>query len=295
MLKQRIITAVLLLPIVVVLLFFLSLEHFALALLAVNFLMAWEWARLSGFEKNWQRILFGLSVVLLSVIIWLNQMNLTSWPASSWPNEWNWQQLPLMVYSLTLILWCVAVAFVLFADPEKLKNHFFRWLQLCIGVILLIGFWISMISLRHTENLNDDSLRGGWILLYMMMLIWAADIGGYIFGRLWGRHKIAPVVSPGKTWEGFSGSVLLSTLVAFIGIEWLSIPVTHFGLFFLTIFFIVIIALWGDLFESLLKRRAHLKDSSQLLPGHGGLLDRMDSSLAVAPFFLLLSSWMEWF
>lgn len=140
---------------------------------------------------------------------------------------------------------------------------------LAFGIVYITIAVAALIFLR-SENLN--------ILLAVFLVVWAGDIAAYAVGKRFGRHKIAPSISPGKSWEGLAGSVVMSaTLAAFLG--WVA-PIPHaiLGAVF------AVLGLGGDLFESSLKRRAGVKDSGSLIPGHGGLFDRVDALLPCAIF-----------
>jgi len=127
--------------------------------------------------------------------------------------------------------------------------------------------------------------HGSDLIVYLLCLVWAADIGAYLAGKCWGRHKLIPRVSPGKTVEGMMGGFLLTMLVAFVA-YWYFRPVYSF-LWFVIAAGIMLISLLGDLFISMLKRRRNLKDTGQIFPGHGGVLDRLDSLIAALPLFYL--------
>jgi phosphatidate cytidylyltransferase len=158
---------------------------------------------------------------------------------------------------------------------------------------MITGFWVSAVALRSVA-IDQEPARGAFFVLLMLVIIWGADVGGYVFGKWLGRHKLAPSISPGKTWEGFFGGVFTSGLVAIVGTHLLDLPIRHFGVFLALVLGLVVVSVLGDLFVSLLKREVKLKDTSNLLPGHGGVLDRLDSTLAVAPFFLLVAQTLEW-
>ncbi|WP_144391650.1 phosphatidate cytidylyltransferase [Pleionea sediminis] len=291
MLKQRIITGVLLLPVVGVVLFGLNLKGFALALLAINYLMGWEWARLAGVQSGASKSFFALFVSFLALVVWYFNQNLQLWP-STWFVEWHWTS-TLISYWLTLMAWVLAIIMILVSKYNKSFWTHGPWFRLAIGAILIVGFWVSAISVRNIQ-ISQDPYFGGYLVLYMLTLIWGADVGGYIFGKLFGKHKLAPSVSPGKTWEGFLGGLGLSLVVAFVGSYLLNFKINDYFIFAGSVIFITVISVFGDLFVSLLKRQENLKDTSHLLPGHGGILDRLDSSLAVAPFFLLIFSFQGW-
>jgi phosphatidate cytidylyltransferase len=131
------------------------------------------------------------------------------------------------------------------------------------------------------------------ILLLSLFVVWAIDTGAYFAGRRFGRRKLAVHVSPGKTWEGVYGGALLAFVIAVIGLNWLQ-PVLQLSYGSVALIFsgLALFSIFGDLFESLLKRQADLKDSSQLLPGHGGLLDRVDSLLVAVPMFFFVWQWI---
>jgi phosphatidate cytidylyltransferase len=153
--------------------------------------------------------------------------------------------------------------------------------RITIGFLSLILIWICVQALVFTHE-----QFGGWLLMYLLTLVWVADIGAYFAGRRFGRTKLAPAISPGKTWEGVAGGLLLNVV-------WVSLVfqfsdgwgLSYIG--FLTLGILTAaLSVVGDLFESVLKREAGLKDSGTLLPGHGGVLDRIDSVIAAAPIYL---------
>jgi phosphatidate cytidylyltransferase len=130
-------------------------------------------------------------------------------------------------------------------------------------------------------------MKGSWLILFVLLLVWAADTGAYAVGKLFGKHKLAPSVSPGKTWEGFFGGMVLAIIVAVIAAKLLNIQSRDTTLFLVCCVVTVIASVLGDLFESLTKREAGIKDSGTIFPGHGGMLDRIDSLIAAAPIFAL--------
>jgi phosphatidate cytidylyltransferase len=159
------------------------------------------------------------------------------------------------------------------------------------GVVAIVAVWAALLEMFL--------VRGAWFLVSMMALVWFADIGAYFTGKALGKHKLAPKVSPGKTWEGAAGGVAAAVIwvVASSGIEGSFGAVLGqrwplWGIALVTVF-LTALSIVGDLFESLLKRRAGVKDSSALLPGHGGVYDRIDALLPVAPMALLLTG--VWF
>ena len=147
------------------------------------------------------------------------------------------------------------------------------------GLLVLIPTGLSLAHL-----LTGHGTSGPTYVMFLLLLVWAADVGAYFAGRAFGRHALAPLVSPKKTWEGAAGGVVLAALVAAGGVEWFHRPA---GPFIALAMVTVVASIVGDLTESLFKRNAGLKESGKLLPGHGGVLDRIDSVTAAAPVFAL--------
>jgi len=292
MLKQRVITALLLLPAVYFLIFSLRLEIFAAVILVIVYLMALEWAKLAGFVKATHSSYFALALSAVNLSIWHFSERVEVWPSISWPHYFH-LDLPLTIVLVSLIAIFIAVMIVLTFSINS------RWWQArvsksLLGFILLPSFFIAFVSIRNIGYSGGNTVYGGSLLLYMLLLIWAADIGAYFSGRAFGKTKLTPV-SPNKTWEGAIGGLILSCTVGWFGISSLDLNVVNLPLYFAVIIFLAIISVFGDLFESALKRAANIKDSGNLLPGHGGLLDRLDSTITVAPVFYITFSYFEWF
>ncbi len=265
MLKYRLITAFMLMPLVLWVLFFASPVVFSLTLLLIDLLAAREWARLIGFSLNAQWLFSALHMLLLALLLLvLDQLRFTA---------------PLTL-GLGLLSWIIA--FInLYAFAQKKDQVFDHPLfKITQPFFLLIPFCVAINTVR---NLPEGDLY----LLLLLGLVWAADTGAYFIGRLWGKHKLAEKISPKKTLEGLYGALATSVLIAFIaGFIRHDTLMTFLFLLLLclsTTFFSVL----GDLFESLLKRKADVKDSGRLLPGHGGLLDRIDGLIAATPLFAL--------
>lgn len=292
MLKQRIITALMLLPVVFLLLFSASLDFFAAAVIVIVYLMALEWAKLSGINKPINGTFFALAISLLNLSIWYFSENLLVWPSLSWPHHIK-MDLPLVFLFGAILFIIIAIMIVIsFSKNNRWwQSLFFKCL---LGFALLPPFFISFISIRNVGYGGGNYIYGGSLLLFMLMLIWAADTGAFITGKLFGKHKLTKV-SPNKTWEGVIGGLCLSVLIGWIGISVLELKVDNSLYYLLVILLLAIVSVFGDLFESALKRVANIKDSGNLLPGHGGLLDRLDSTITVAPLFFLCFSYFEWF
>lgn len=256
MLKQRIITALLLgLPIVAVLLYAPPL-WITVILALIMLLGAWEW---SGFIRPLHPLLRFVYVVIIACIMAI----------------WFFNPDSIQSYSLLFVAvlwWIAASAWVVFF-PEVTAQSVVG----VIGILVLLPMWIALVTLvQHLAH-------GGRLILALLLIVAATDIGAYFTGRALGKHKLAPRVSPGKTWEGVGGGLLSATLIALVLAKWLSVPATGFVVLCLVTAGFSII---GDLTESLFKRHAGLKDSGSILPGHGGVLDRIDSITAAAPVFV---------
>jgi phosphatidate cytidylyltransferase len=259
MLKKRILTALVLLPIFIALVLYLPPLWFGLVTCVFVLLGAYEWSGFLGIQSKFLRLTFPVFIYPFFTISLYIPIPLT-----------------MMV---TLLFWLVALVLVIrYPAGAKRWGKSIIWRGL-MGLFVLIPAWRAINFLRA----ND----GPYVLLFLFVLIWIADSGAYFAGKLFGKHKLLPEVSPGKTWEGLAGALLLSgvfslSLTKLIPSETSWLNILLLGL--VTVLFSVL----GDLFESMLKRNVNLKDSGQLFPGHGGLLDRIDSLTAAAPVFVFL-------
>ncbi|HTN31719.1 MAG TPA: phosphatidate cytidylyltransferase [Pseudomonas sp.] len=262
MLKQRIITALILLPVALAGFFLLDGQGFALFIGAVITLGAWEWARLAGLQTQKLRVAYALVVVIL--LGWL----------------YRFPQLAVPVLALGVLWWLAAIGAVL-RYPASADAWRAQPVRLLIGLLILLPAFQGLLLLKHWP-------LGNWLIVAVMVLVWVADIGAYFSGRAFGKRKLAPKVSPGKSWEGVFGGLLASLLVTLgVGLyrDWTS---SELMLALLGAAVVVLISVVGDLTESMFKRQAGIKDSSNLLPGHGGVLDRIDSLTAAVPVFAAL-------
>lgn len=278
MLKQRIITALILAAVFIAALFYLPVPLFSGFIALIVLVAAWEWANMSGFQSTWQRIAYVLAVVVAMVAI-ASYLQLSPWAASLIIDPQQYRGLLLVGCAW----WALALLLV-----QGYPSSAILWgapaIRALMGLVVLIPTWLAFTYVRAQEN-------GIWLVLLIAVIVAAADIGGYFAGRRWGKRKLKPAVSPGKTWEGFAGGVLANLLVA-LGL-WLFTP----GSLWLILAIVVptsLVSVLGDLLESMVKRHRGIKDSGTLLPGHGGVLDRVDSLTAAAPVFalaILASGW----
>lgn len=280
MLKQRVITALVLLAVLLPALFYRQPEPFFLLALIFIAAAAWEWVRMNGGGAN-TALGFGLGCVLLCATFWL-----TGWLARPHPLLWL----------LTGSAWVLLGAWFLRCGVSAWASHA-RALRLVLGLAALCLTWVAVAQAR---------LLGINFLLSVLALVWMADIGAYFAGRALGGHfirrKLAASISPGKSWEGVLGGMAGVVLLAFLwryadavyGVDAPSLY-THLAqrgwpFLLLACVFLAAISVVGDLFESLVKRSAGVKDSSGLLPGHGGVLDRIDALLPTLPLAMMLVS-----
>ncbi len=268
MLKSRVITALILAPLVLWAIWASSSDVFAVGMAMVFALGAWEWARLCGLQKVPGRILY---VSLIAFLMYFTHHVLRY---SDWP---------LIILLIALIWWLVALLSVL-GYPRSAPLWRMAAVRGIAGVLVIVPAWAAL-SLLH------EQFGPGFVIL-LMMLIWAADTGAYFAGRAFGKRKLARNVSPGKTWEGVIGGMLLALLIALIATRWLA-PVDGLAMYLMLVVLTVALSVLGDLLESLFKRIAAVKDSGGLLPGHGGVLDRIDSLTAAAPIFTLGLLWLS--
>jgi phosphatidate cytidylyltransferase len=275
MLKQRVITALVLTAIFLSALFYLPVQGFALFAAAVVLIGAWEWSNLSGYPRVWQRSLY---VVLVGVLLWL---------CAHWVGVFA-QQPETDAYRSLLLIGCGWWAFALLL-VQGYPSSAILWgaapLRALMGLLVLVPTWVAFSFVRSQDN-------GAWLILLIVAVVAFADIGGYFAGRAFGKHKLKPAVSPGKTWEGFLGGVLANLVLSLV--LWLVLGGNYWG-YLAIILPTSLVSVLGDLLESMVKRHRGIKDSGVILPGHGGVLDRVDSLTAAAPAFalaLLASGWM---
>ena len=273
MLLTRVITAVCLLLLILPILFLAPPTALAALVAVIVLLGGWEFGRLIGLPRPWSYVY--AVVCLLALIGWHLAPN---GAAIDWLLE------------AALVAW--GVALVLLARGVRRATPGFTALGAVLGLVMLPAFGHAVMVLRAA---------GVGVLLTAAVLVWAADIGAYFVGKAIGRRKLAPTISPGKSWEGAIGGWLLAMIVA-LGLAvshafvptWYSLMADKGGLGVLAVLTTVLVAasIVGDLFESLLKRQVGMKDSSRLLPGHGGVLDRIDALIPVFPLAALLLSWV---
>jgi phosphatidate cytidylyltransferase len=276
MLKQRIITALALLAILLPALFASQPEWFMALALVLMCLGAWEWGQLNGYSKiaSWP---VALACLVLCALAWQFSLPYRSTP---------------MVWVLSGSAW-VLVGALLVRKGVTGWPHIPRWLRIAGGVLALALAWLAVARAR---------VMGINFLLSILVLVWAADVFAYFAGKAYGKRKLAPAISPGKSWEGVWGGmvgvlVLAGAWVwgdsyyqASVASLYTRLTVPSWLLLVVGAIFLSSMSVVGDLVESLVKRSAGAKDSSNLLPGHGGVLDRVDALLPTLPLALMLAS-----
>jgi phosphatidate cytidylyltransferase len=272
MLASRILTAAILLPVFVGLLLGLPNQYWGVFMLLMLLAASWEWAALAGYQNRGRWLFSGF--VLFSSLWIMYLMYGTDGSAAS-------DSVPVVVicYWLAALFWLLLVPFWLFRGwrlPHSL------WMALA-GWIVLVPTWLAMVRLQ------EDSSQ----LLILLGIIWIADSAAYLTGKKLGRHKLAPSISPGKTWEGVAGAVL-GVAVYYAVLRGFSLQISGLGMVAGIVMFAIltIAGIEGDLFESWIKRQAGVKDSGYLLPGHGGVLDRIDGLTVSMPLAALILEYL---
>jgi len=267
LLKQRIITALVLAPLVLAGVFLLPVNGFAVFIGLIILVGAWEWGGLCGYSSA-GRLVYAVVLIPLMGFAW-------------------W--LPWELSLMAAMLWWLLALMMVSGYSRKILIPGSSWVIALIGIFVLIPPWIALIQLKHGAD-------GHYYILMLLLLIWGADIGAFFFGRALGRNKLAPLVSPGKSWEGVFGGMLVAMMIFVSMTYWkqggLSLDAQWFVMM-LACGLVVCQSVLGDLTESLFKREKGIKDSSQLLPGHGGVLDRIDSLVAAAPLFALFVGFLR--
>jgi phosphatidate cytidylyltransferase len=254
MFKQRLLTALILIPLVLFAIEKANGWVLCCLMSVVLSLAAYEWLALIPLKKTSERVLFFITLALSTFLCWF----------AFYP--WLWTG---------LIVWgLLAFSIVTYPGSERFWGNKLTVSLLCLFLVPLV--FVSMCAIYMHESGQD-------LVIYLLFLVWGADTGGYLVGKQWGKHRLIAKVSPGKTYEGALGGFLFTMIVATVGYLWFPShgALSWFGLACM----VAIFSMLGDLNISMLKRRSNLKDTGTLIPGHGGVLDRLDSLIAAAPLF----------
>jgi phosphatidate cytidylyltransferase len=293
LLKQRITTALVLAPLALAAIFFLPLQWYALAIAGVFILATKEWAVLVDKENHKlpNALIVGYSLLLGASLLVVPPDVLHIWQVTA--GEITLNPIVSAILAIGAVWWLACLALVLtYPNSAKLWSGN-TFLKVVFGVVTLVPFFWGMLALR-SYGFAHDQMAGAWLVMLVMFLVWGADSGAYFVGKKFGKNKLAPKVSPGKTREGFLGGVAVSMLIALIAA--VVMTVTPSGeldgskivVILFTCFVTSLSSTLGDLNESMFKREAGVKDSGTLLPGHGGILDRIDSLTAALPVFAVI-------
>jgi phosphatidate cytidylyltransferase len=254
MLRKRIATASVLAAALLVVLLWLPPVATVIVVTGLVLAGAWEWSAFLRVSSKPARTVY---VAVIAALL------PTVWSATLTPDGRD------VLLAIAMLWWVGALGWIIFA-PRRVAP----WSAALAGVLALVPAWLALVRLRL------DLPHGAEWVLFSLILVWVADIGAYFFGRRFGRLRLAPEVSPGKTWEGVLGGIAASAVVALLGSAWFKVPAVSFlPLCLAAVSFSIV----GDLTESLLKRFAGVKDSGTLFPGHGGVMDRIDSVTGAAP------------
>jgi len=230
-----------------------------LSIIAV--IAGYEWAALSGLKRKSNRYILALTVLIFAHgLTFLDEAILYS------------------LFYASLVFWLVVIALII------VKPQFLLDIKIQHNMMLILGHLVIGLTFISLYQIRLGFMQGPSLLMYLLLLIWIADSGAYFAGRAFGQHKLSPLISPGKSLEGVAGGLLACLLFSLFAIDYFSIE--NNVIFIIMSIFIAVVSVFGDLFESLMKRRANVKDSGSILPGHGGILDRIDSLIAAAPVFI---------
>lgn len=271
MLKTRLITSILLIPSFLAALFYLNATAWSLLMMAICLIGLHEWSAMLHFSTIQRSAYLLLSNSIFVAALFGHYLGVPSWMDY------------LVFWSLLLscLFWIVFVPLWLLSRRPIHHKGIMAW----VGWLMILPTYSAMIELRNISPM---------LLLLVMLAVWIADSAAYFSGKAYGKHKLAPEISPGKTWEGVAGASIAMTLYGvllhiYAGLQWWGI---------LGLWCVLVLSIMGDLFESLIKRQSGVKDSGQLLPGHGGILDRIDGLTATLPiitfsiyFPLYYASW----
>ena len=304
MLLQRVITAAILVPLVVMAVFYLSADYFSLIFGLIILMAAWEWSHLIGINEPSRKYLFllGLLIPMLWIQFWTQFLEGLQYVIETGQQDvyqhakkvgWTsvstfmeYLNIPdVRLYSGVLewlvippvIFWVLVMALIKHTPTGVLNLELKPKQKAWLGWFILLAAWMFFVRLRV--------LYGSEMAMYFLILIWVADISAYFVGKMLGKTKLAPDISPGKTMAGFYGALVSAIICGLLLTLIYGFPLINASDFILLSVLTVLISIYGDLFFSVVKRQSGVKESGSILPGHGGILDRIDSLIAATPFF----------
>ena len=262
MLKSRVITALIIAPLTLGAVFFMPGPWFAVFMGLIVLMGAWEWTCMMRLMHTSQRMAYVLSVLLALVVTGKYLLPYQT-----------------VIFSVAAVWWLFATALVI-RYPRATRSWRNRFSKGLVGMLVLVPTWLAMVQVHQMES-------GSWLIMYLFLLVWGADTGAYFAGKRYGKRKLMPRVSPAKSWAGVGGAVVTVLLVSFFAKPYFDFAShTALGIYLLALL-VLFASVVGDLLESMFKRHCGIKDSGNILPGHGGIMDRIDSLTAAAPVFAL--------
>ncbi len=272
--RTRILAAAVMAPVAVAAVFWLPTPYLAALVAALLMVGLWEWTELAGVHDTLSRMVYlAANALLMAALVWGAGR--------------GHQLFTLKFVSLVGVVWWLFVLLWLkhfhFAEKDVSAS---TAIKLLAGSLAAIPAWAALGWLHASQPYGP-----GWAL-FAVAIVWAADTGAYFVGVRFGKRKLAPRISPGKSWEGLYGGLATTLLLAILVLPWFNLSWSVLPKLLLLTGVTALFSVAGDLFESLLKRHAGTKDSGDLIPGHGGLLDRLDSLLAALPVFVIGKDWL---
>lgn len=282
MLKQRVLTAAVLAPLVIAAIFFLPFQYFVIAVAGITLLGHWEWTKFVAMSSRFSAFIFPAIILLASLGFVL--------PVSE--NGMSLSSLSGGTFAVIGALWWLVATVMVLRYPKGTRG----WAQSNVmqqgfGILTLLPFLWSVLLLR-AYHYDATPFLGAKLVLLVCLLVWSADSGAYFAGKRFGKRKMAPSVSPNKTIEGLIGGIAAAIVVTLGAAEYLAIPFSSLPVLAVIALVTAFASVLGDLAESMFKRVAGVKDSGSILPGHGGILDRIDSLTAAFPVFTVLYFWL---
>jgi len=278
MLLQRILTALVLAAVAITAIFTLPTLYFYLFIAVIVLIAAWEWTYLSGLDKTSSKVLFILALIfpMLGITFWTQILELIAL-LFEWPEIKEYSGILEWLVIGPVIFWIMIMILIRKTPEALLAIELKKRTQAFIGWFVLFSAWMFLVKLR--------AFYGSEAVMYFLALIWIADIAAFFSGKKFGKDKLSPVISPGKTVQGLYGAIISAMICALLlalYYDYSIMMATDFGMLSILT---VLVSIYGDLFFSLMKRKSGVKDSGSILPGHGGVLDRIDSVIAAAPFY----------
>jgi phosphatidate cytidylyltransferase len=270
-LKTRLASAAILIPLVVGGVLYLPTAGVALALALIMGVGLWEWGGMIPLGSGPARFAYPAGIGVLMALVWVAPLDRIITP----------------LLLLAFIWWLAVLYWLVRPDFGVRSSGTVRVLKGIAGILVMLPCWASFVTLHARED------HGPLITLGLLVMVWVADSGAYFAGKRWGHTKLAPVISPGKTWEGVLGGIVTSAIAALLVGYWYSRSFEWTITLVPVVLLAVMFSIVGDLLESLMKRQVGIKDSGSIIPGHGGVLDRIDSLTAAAPMFLIGMLWFR--